>query len=187
MERPIRYIYSKDKFRVFVSSSTYDSVSGMYAADCDGNVICVEAVLVEPGQSHEESKYFMGFPVPVSVDKNGYSVIITRINRFNLSLPVHRIVAFGWVPGFFPGAVVNHISGLKSDNRAINLEWCTPGQNSSHAHRIGLVPNTQYILDKNTGVFYYSAQDYMDIHGISEYDQFKLYLKKNKRNLDYAR
>lgn len=34
--------------------------------------------------------------------------------------------------------IVNHINGIKRDDRASNLEWCTYSHNSIHARRTGL-------------------------------------------------
>ena len=38
---------------------------------------------------------------------------------------IHRLVAKHFVPGYFDGAVVNHIDGNNKNNRADNLEWVT--------------------------------------------------------------
>lgn len=46
---------------------------------------------------------------------------------------VHRLVASHFVPGHFDGAVVNHIDGNKTNNKASNLEWCTRSYNQTHA------------------------------------------------------
>lgn len=55
---------------------------------------------------------------------------------------VHRLVAKHFVPGFEPGLEVNHKNGIKTDNRAINLEWVTHQENVAHANRCGLVPKS---------------------------------------------
>ncbi len=51
---------------------------------------------------------------------------------------VHRLVwqAFnGPIPN---GLVINHISGVKTDNRLVNLEMVTKSQDAKHAFRLGL-------------------------------------------------
>lgn len=36
------------------------------------------------------------------------------------------------------GMAINHKNGMKLDNRAENLEYCTNSENSTHAYRTGL-------------------------------------------------
>jgi len=46
---------------------------------------------------------------------------------------VHRLVAEAFL-GLAPGLEVNHLNGVKHDNRLANLEWATSSQN--HLHRV---------------------------------------------------
>ena len=50
---------------------------------------------------------------------------------------VHRLVAYAFIPNDNPTekTEVNHISEVKTENRADNLEWTTPKQNANHGTR----------------------------------------------------
>jgi hypothetical protein len=50
---------------------------------------------------------------------------------------VHRLVARAFLGPPRPGDVVNHLNSIPTDNRAANLEWCTPSENLMHASRAG--------------------------------------------------
>lgn len=57
-------------------------------------------------------------------------------NRKIKVMRVHRLVLYAFIGPSDLG--VNHINGIKSDNRLENLEYCSNGDNVRHALRIGL-------------------------------------------------
>lgn len=72
----------------------------------------------------------------------GYLSVWFVVNGRGRNTQVHRLVAMAFVEGFMPGLDVNHKNGIKTDNRAENLEWVTRSENMLHsANVLGKRPN----------------------------------------------
>lgn len=101
----------------------------------------------------------------------------------------HRIVAKAFIPNPLNKREVNHINGIKNDNRIENLEWCTSKENVSHSWRIGTSKTTdgmrksgkelwssgtqamfikKPVLDKSTGIIYSSRRELAKEKNISD-------------------
>lgn len=77
-----------------------------------------------------------------SDDQVGYlQVILYDKNVKTKTFKVHRLVALNFVPPIIGKDQVNHIDGVKRNNYASNLEWCTRSENTKHKYAIGLDTN----------------------------------------------
>lgn len=71
-------------------------------------------------------------------DERGYCQIHLRINSKVRAVKVHRLVAEAFIENPENKETVNHINGIKDDNRVENLEWHTYKENHDHAVANGL-------------------------------------------------
>lgn len=62
-------------------------------------------------------------------DKDGYKVVKLRKNNKPKMVKVHRLVALAFIERIDKKNIVDHINGLRSDNRVDNLRWVTAREN----------------------------------------------------------
>jgi hypothetical protein len=72
-------------------------------------------------------------------DKNGYVTVRMSRNAEEKTFKAHRLVLLTFLPNPLGLPYVNHLNGIKDDNRLENLEWCTQKQNVRHAFNTGLI------------------------------------------------
>ncbi len=121
-------------------------------------------------------------------DARGYLIVCLSVDGVIKNKKVHRIIANAFIANPENKLEINHINGIKDDNRLENLEWATSSENQLHAFRTGLqipksgmenpmygkigvdnpnygrktgknAPNARLVLNTNNGIFYESAKE----------------------------
>ena len=77
-----------------------------------------------------------------SLNTKGYVQVALWNNGEKTIHRVHRLVAKEFIENNFNKPQVNHINGLKTDNRIENLEWCNNSENIKHSYKIGTMKNS---------------------------------------------
>ena len=76
--------------------------------------------------------------IPERDNGNGYKMAQLRLNGKMKNMYIHRLVAMMFIPNPENKPEVNHKFGIKTDNRATQLEWATESENLQHAYDTGL-------------------------------------------------
>lgn len=104
---------------------------GLYLIDNIGNVVS----LPKKNGSRFVNKYNI---LKAKVNKLGYKEVALSKNGKTKIMLLHRLLAIHFIPNPNNFPQVNHINGIKSDNRLENLEWCTVSYNTKHAYENNL-------------------------------------------------
>lgn len=75
-----------------------------------------------------------------TLNKYGYPTVTLCKNAKHKQKSVHRLVAETFIKTKNSALQIDHINGIKTDNRVTNLEWVTPKENTLRSVRLGLKP-----------------------------------------------
>lgn len=110
---------------------------GLYQVSSMGRVRSIDRMV-----AHRDGKkqFYKGAPKKLRLHKTGYILVFLHRGGKkgeNKMYRVHRLVAEAFVPNPEGKKVVNHKNFNRTDNRAINLEWCTTKENIIHRFKEG--------------------------------------------------
>ena len=91
--------------------------------------VFADGTIIGPKNRRLKKRFNKGGYIRAAIYHNG-----KRSDEF-----VHKIVAELFICNSENKPQVNHINGIKTDNRVENLEWCTASENTRHAWKSGLM------------------------------------------------
>lgn len=136
---------------------------GRYQISSFGRVRSVDRIIKN---SLGYSSSVKGQPIKLLITGQGYLYVRLPTKDGKRSKFIHRLVAETFIVNHKDYPVVNHINGVKTDNRLPNLEWVTHSQNAQHALKNNLTTTVKL-----------SQQDVLDIRKLyasGEYTQKQL-------------
>lgn len=150
---------------------------GLYMISNMGRVKSLPKICLTPSTEYLRGELIMtGVP-----NKKGYLALVLTKGGKKYPKRIHRLVAEAFISNPENLPQVNHVKGIKIDNRASQLEWITNLDNMRHSFAMGRkMPkgcenvNSKVVLNTQTGIFYDTMTEAAHSIGIS----FKLLSRK---------
>ena len=105
---------------------------GYYQVSSEGRAKSLERTFIDKIGRERYVKECILKPV---IDRYGYLSVSLYADGKQKKLRVHRLVCEAFHENHDNKPDVNHINENKTDNRAVNLEWCTAKENCNHGTR----------------------------------------------------
>lgn len=137
-----------------------------YEASTDGEVRRIKEVVPFGKQKRKIGGKIMS----PKVKSNGYlELSLTNTTGQAKSFYVHRLVCEAFLGDIPEKMCVNHIDGVKSNNKLSNLEIVTYSENSKHAIRNGLSNNTNPLKGEDSHFSTFTEEQILEMRKL--YDE----------------
>lgn len=105
-------------------------------------------------------------------NNRGYFYVCLHKKGGQKYFTAHRLAALTFIPNPSNKRTVNHINGVKTDNRLFNLEWNTDSENISHAYRSGL-KNSSFPIGEKHHSSKHTSKEILEIRDLAKSKRFK--------------
>lgn len=143
-----------------------------YSSDINGNIYRTRTEQKsKSGKSIIKNEIVM---LRGSIDKYGYKTVRIVVEGKKKHIKAHRIIAETFIENTENKKEVNHINGIKTDNRVENLEWTTRAENNMHAIKSGLLVFKKGDHSKQTKVLSSDFTSIYLMHKFAGYSRKKI-------------
>lgn len=107
---------------------------------------------------------------------DGYLKIRLYKDLIDKNFLVHRLVGISFIDNIENKKEINHINGIKNDNRIENLEWVTPMENVKHSYKIGIKKPQKGIYNGSCKLTELQVLEIRSLKGLKSYNELsKIY------------
>lgn len=131
----------------------------------------VKSIWIYKFSIHNNAFWFFKERVHIPDIKRWYNSVCLYKWKQRKAMQIHRLVALTFIINTENKPCVNHINGIKNDNRIENLEWCTYSENILHAYKTWLkkITENNNFIKNNPTKWIFWKNHYSSVK-VSQYD-----------------